>query len=116
MAEECVFCKMAAGKIPVSKIYENESFFSILDLNQDVKGHALVISKKHFETTLDLPVVLGRDFLDCVKSSSFKILKNEKAEGFNVLGNNFSAAGQAVKHFHIHIFPRKSNDGFKVFG
>lgn len=108
MVKDCIFCKIASGEIPVDKIYENDSFFSIPDANQQIEGHSLIISKKHFETILDLPSTLGIELLDCIKKTAMEVLGEEKAEGFNVVQNNFECAGQAVKHVHFHILPRKS--------
>jgi histidine triad (HIT) family protein len=111
---ECIFCKMVFGEIPVTKIYENENFFSILDINQDIKGHALIISKKHFTTILELPNSTGNEFLDCVKSTSLNLMKKHNASGFNVVDNNFESAGQIVEHFHVHILPRTKDDGLDI--
>lgn len=108
--EDCVFCKIFKGEIPSEKIYENENFFSIPDANQKVEGHSLIISKKHFENILDLPSNLGADLLDCIKETSVILSKEFGAEGFNVVQNNFDAAGQVVKHIHFHLLPRKKGD------
>jgi len=105
--EDCVFCKIAKGEIPCDKIYENDNFFSIPDANQKVEGHSLIISKKHFENVLDLPSSLGMELIDCIKKTALKVLEKEKAEGFNLVQNNFEVAGQLVKHVHFHILPRK---------
>jgi len=113
---DCIFCKIVSGEIPVKKIYENENFFSILDKNQNIKGHALIISKKHFDTILDMPDSLGYEFLDCIKKTALKLIDKTKAEGFNVVNNNFESAGQIVKHVHFHILPRKKGDSVKVIG
>jgi histidine triad (HIT) family protein len=115
MPDDCIFCKISQGEIPKKKIYENENFFSILDVNQKIKGHALIISKKHFANILELPNSQGNELLNCIKNTSLKLMKEYNAEGFNVLNNNFEAAGQLVKHFHVHIFPRKKNDGLNFF-
>ena len=111
MEKDCIFCKIAKGEIPIEKkIYENKSFFSIPDANPVVEGHSLVISKKHFETILDLPDSLGPELLDCVKKTSSKLIKKYKSDGFNVVNNNYESAGQVVKHIHFHILPRKKGD------
>jgi histidine triad (HIT) family protein len=107
MKEDCIFCKMSNGEIPVDKIYENDNFFSIPDKNQQVEGHTLVISKKHYETVLDLPSTLGMELLDCIKKTSAKLINKHKSEGFNIVQNNFETAGQVVKHVHFHILPRR---------
>lgn len=113
MVEDCIFCKIVKGEIPSKKIYENDNFFSIPDANQVVDGHSLVISKRHFETTLDLPNSLGSELLDCIKKTAMKLLEEHRAEGFNVVNNNFKVAGQVVKHVHYHILPRKKGDSVK---
>jgi histidine triad (HIT) family protein len=107
MTDNCIFCKIAKGEIPSEKMYENDNFFSIPDANQQIEGHALVISKKHFETMLDLPSSLGMELLDCIKQTALKVMKENDDEGFNVVNNNFECAGQVVKHVHFHILPRK---------
>lgn len=112
--KDCIFCKISEGEIPAEKIYENENFFSILDINQKIPGHALIVSKKHFETILDLPSISGAQFLDCVKNTSLKLMKKYNSSGFNLIENNFESAGQIVKHFHAHILPRRKNDGVEV--
>ena len=114
MTEDCVFCKIVSGEIPAKRIYENENFFSILDANPIVDGHSLIISKKHFETILNMPKNLSPKLLDCIKKTSLKIMDEKKAEGFNIVNNTFKAAGQIVKHVHFHIIPRKKDDGVKL--
>ena len=114
--EDCIFCKIVKSKIFADKIYEKDNFLSFPDVNPLIEGHSLVVSKKHFETFLDLPNTLGQELLDCIKKTSLKLMEKYRAEGFNVISNNFEVAGQIVKHLHFHIFPRKIDDGFKVCG
>lgn len=114
--EGCVFCKIAKGEIPAKKIYENGNFFSIPDVNPIVGGHTLIIPKKHFRTALDLPSSLGGELLDCIKNTAIKLLDEKKTGGFNVLSNNFRAAGQIVEHVHFHVIPRRKGDGIKMIG
>ena len=104
-----IICKIAEGKIPSKKIYENDNFLSIPDANQQIDGHSLVISKKHFKTILDLPSSLGSELLDCIKKTTMKLMKEHNAEGFNIVQNNFECAGQLVNHLHFHILPRKKD-------
>ena len=111
MEEDCVFCKIAKGEVPSEKIYENDNFFSIPDANPAIDGHSLIISKKHFETVLDIPNSLGSELLDCIKKTALKLIEEKKAEGFNVVNNSFECAGQIVNHVHFHIFPRRKDDG-----
>jgi len=116
MDKDCIFCRISSGKIPAKRIYENAGFFSIPDANPQTDGHSLVISRQHFKTALDIPASLGSELVDCIKNTSIKIMKEKNANGFNVIGNNFESAGQAVHHVHFHVIPRKKGDGFKVVG
>ncbi|MFQ5531730.1 MAG: HIT family protein [Candidatus Nanoarchaeia archaeon] len=84
------------------------------DINPQIKGHSLIISKKHFKTMLDLPSSSGQELLDCIKKTTLKLIEQQKTEGFNIHGNNFPVAGQVVHHFHLHILPRREGDGFKI--
>ena len=111
MSDDCIFCKIASGKIPTEKILDEDNFFSILNKDPQVEGHALIISKKHFETILDMPNSLGVEFLDCAKKTALKLMKQHNAGGFNLVTNAFEVAGQSIKHVHFHLLPRKKDDG-----
>lgn len=112
---ECIFCKIVRKEIELDKIiYENDNFISIPDANPVVKGHSLVISKRHFETTLDMPNSLSPELFDCIKKTALKIMEENNAGGFNIINNNFEAADQVVKHVHFHIIPRKKDDCVKM--
>jgi len=112
---DCIFCKIVGKEIKIDKIiYENDNFLSITDANPVIKGHSLVISKKHFETILDMPNSLGSELLDCIKKTAFKLMGEYGARGFNIMNNNFKSAGQVVKHVHFHIIPRKKGDGIRM--
>jgi len=112
--EECVFCKMSNGTILIEKISENRNFFSVLDINQKIEGHALVISKKHFKNILGMPSSLGGELVDCIKSTSMKLMERYHVNGFNIINNNFESAGQLIHHVHFHILPRKEKDGLNI--
>ena len=75
MSSECVFCKISIGEIKNIRIYENDNFFSVPDAHPIVEGHTLVISKKHFENTFELPASLGQELLDCIKKTSVILMK-----------------------------------------
>lgn len=111
--ENCIFCKIVKGEINSDIVYSDDNFIGIKDVNPKVKGHMLLIPKKHFKTILDVPSSLGNEMLDAVKKVALKLIDDGKAEGFNILMNNFEVAGQVVPHAHIHILPRKKGDGLK---
>lgn len=111
---ECIFCKISNGGIPSEKIYENENFFSVFDINPRIPGHTLIISKRHFENVLEMPNKLGVELSDCIKKTFMKLMEKYHADGFNVINNCFESAGQIVKHVHFHVLPRKKDDGLKL--
>lgn len=111
----CIFCKIANKEISSEEfIYENDNFFSIYDINPALPGHALVISKKHYETILDVPATLGVELMDAIKNTSLKIIEKFQGEGMNVLVNVKKIAGQEVMHFHLHLVPRKKSDNAQL--
>jgi len=110
---DCIFCKIVKGEIPSEKVYEDDSFIGFLDIKQTAEGKTILIPKKHFKTILDMPSSLGNEMLDAIKKISLKLIDEGKAEGFNLLVNTYEVAGQVVPHAHIHILPRKKDDGLR---
>lgn len=106
MMEDCIFCKIARGEIPCHKIYEDDRILAFLDISQTTRGHALVITKEHFQNFLFVP----KDLLSQAISAAQKVAQAEVtalgAKGVNILINTNEVAGQTVMHFHIHVLPR----------
>ena len=113
-ADDCLFCKMVAGQIPVTKIYEDEVVLAFLDIGPISDGHTLVIPKQHFEKLHDYPPeLLGRVGSRLGKIAG-AVTAAMNSDGYNVLCNNGRAAGQLIEHLHFHIIPR--NTGDSLFG
>ncbi len=110
-ADDCLFCKMVAGQIPVTKIYEDEVVLAFLDIGPISDGHTLVIPKHHFEKLHDCPPeLLGRVGSQLGKIAG-AVTAAMNSDGYNVLCNNGRAAGQLIEHLHFHIIPRNTGDG-----
>lgn len=103
---DCIFCKIAAGEIPSSTVYEDDEFRVILDMGPASVGHALILPKSHHVDVTELPSELAAKVLPL----GAKIGKAMKAAlgctGFNLVQNNGISAGQTVFHFHMHVIPR----------
>ncbi len=108
---DCVFCKMVAGQIPVTKIYEDKVVLSFLDIGPISDGHTLVIPKQHFESIHDCPGELLGQVGSCLGEIAKAVSVAMNSDGYNVLCNNGRAAGQLVEHLHFHIIPRSAGDG-----
>ncbi|MDR2976930.1 MAG: HIT family protein [Streptococcaceae bacterium] len=108
---DCIFCKIIAGEIPSTKIYEDEDVLAILDISQATKGHTLVMPKKHFENLLAMSGDEAALLFSKIPDIANRIVNNLGAEGMNVIANCGPIAGQSVMHTHIHLLPRTPNDG-----
>ena len=110
-ADDCIFCKMVAGQIPVAKIYEDEIILAFLDIGPISDGHALVIPKQHFEKLHDCPPELLGEVASRLGKIADAVTGAVNSDGYNLLCNNGTAAGQLIEHLHFHIIPRNIGDG-----
>ena len=111
----CIFCKIADKKIPASILYEDEDVIAFLDNNPVSYGHCLVISKEHFDSFLSTPKSVMHKVIDVAQRIGQVEMKSLGAKGINILTNCYEAAGQSVKHFHVHVIPRyNAPDGLKL--
>ncbi|MCI2069262.1 MAG: HIT family protein [Bacilli bacterium] len=112
---DCIFCKIADGKIPCLKIYEDEDILAFLDISPSSKGHALVITKEHFANFLVVPHDLLAKAYEVAQKIGQAQVSQLGAKGCNIITNVNEIAGQSVKHFHIHVIPRYDpNDGLEL--
>lgn len=102
----CIFCDIISGKIPSSKVYEDEDVLAILDVSQVTYGHTLVMPKKHVENIVEADEETVLKCAKIISTLSKQIVKNTGAAGCNVLNNSGEVAGQTVPHLHFHIIPR----------
>lgn len=101
----CIFCKIIAGEMNSYRIYEDNDFLAILDINPVSKGHTLLLPKKHFSVMPQIPAeVIGRMGI-VTKKISNNMLKMLGAKATTIYIANGSAAGQMAPHFMVHIIP-----------
>lgn len=105
--KQCVFCLIKEGKIKARKIYEDNEFIAVLDINPANIGHAIVFPKEHVTSSFQL----NPKIFEIVNKISLKISDAVKAHGLNIFIANGAVAGQKVDHIVIHIIPRFENDG-----
>ena len=108
--ENCIFCKIANGEIPAATMYEDDDFRVILDLGPASKGHALILPKEHYANLYELPDELAAKVIILAKKMITKLTGVLGCDGYNLVQNNGSAAGQTVFHFHLHMIPRYEGD------
>jgi len=111
---DCVFCKIVAGQIPSTRVYEDEHTVAFMDLGHVNPGHTLVAVKKHAANLYELDETQAA----AVARATVKISKAIRAafqpEGLSVYQANGKPAGQTVFHYHVHLLPRHAGDGMEL--
>ncbi len=108
--EDCVFCKIVAGKLPSHKVYEDEGHVAFLDINPFSAGHTLVCPRRHGETLWDMDEHEIAEVFKVASRVSMGVVAAMNADGFRIMQNNGEAANQAVAHLHVHVIPSKLED------
>jgi len=106
---DCIFCKIADGKIPARIILESNKSLAFLDAFPLASGHSLVIPKKHYEKIQQMPADENYDLFNLVQQVTEKIDALTNAELIAV--HNGKESGQEIPHVHVHIIPRSAGDG-----
>jgi histidine triad (HIT) family protein len=109
--KDCLFCKIISGEFPSKKVYEDGSTFVILDINPRNPGHMLVMTKKHYETIFEVPGRDAEDLFRTVKNMAGRCRSGVNADGVSICQSNGAAAGQMVRHVHVHVIPRFKTEG-----
>lgn len=113
--DDCIFCKIVKQEIPCAEVYADDTVLAFLDIGPIARGHTLIIPKAHYYSLWEVPAALAEDLLVIMQRVGRALLATSKAEGMNVVMNNFAAAGQVVPHAHWHLIPRFEGDGlFRV--
>lgn len=102
--EECIFCKMVKGEVPINKVYEDEEIIAFYDINPATPIHILVIPKKHIKSLVELEkedeILIGK-----IYTVINKIAKEQGIleKGYRVIVNCGKDGGQEVGHLHFHL-------------
>ncbi len=103
MPDDCLFCRMAAGEIPVDKEHEDDLVFAIRDINPQAPTHVLVIPVKHIASA----AVLGNQdagLLARLFTVAADIARREELDnGWRLVTNVGPDGGQSVNHLHVHL-------------
>lgn len=108
--QQCPFCLMVKGDIPVKKVYEDETLLGILDIRPANKGHTLLFPKEHHRVLSTVPEPLIAHMFSTANKLSTAIFDAMQAQGTNIHVANGPAAGQSAPHVLINIIPRFTKD------
>jgi histidine triad (HIT) family protein len=111
---DCVFCKIVAGQIPSTQVYEDEHTVAFMDIGQVNPGHVLVAVKKHADNLYALDDAQAAAVARASARVARAIRGAFKPEGLSVYQANGKAAGQTVFHYHVHLLPRHAGDGMEL--
>jgi histidine triad (HIT) family protein len=102
--KECLFCKITAGEIPATKVYEDEQFVAFRDINPQAPTHVLIIPRRHIEKLTDL-TESETELIGQIQLLANKIAQQEGIvdSGFRTVFNCGEDAGQSVWHIHMHL-------------
>jgi len=105
---DCLFCKIIAGDIPSTKVYEDETVYAFRDIAPQAPTHILVVPKAHLSSVNDVTAENS-----AVVAHIFEVIPQiAKAEGlangYRVVSNCGADAGQTVAHLHFHILGGKA--------
>lgn len=106
----CVFCDIAKHKISANIVYEDELVTAFLDSDPINEGHVLVIPKEHFSDFDKVPDKLISHIMYIAKKIVKAICTSYTPDGFSIMCNG--GLFNDIGHFHLHIFPRYTGDGF----
>ena len=102
---DCIFCKIVAGEIPSTKVYENDQVLAFRDLNPQAPTHVLIVPKKHMANILECDGETAAALVAAVG----KVVEIEglKENGFRIISNCGKHGCQSVNHLHIHVLGGK---------
>lgn len=116
MADDCIFCKIAAGELPAQVVAEDDRTLSFLDINPWTRGHALVIPRTHSRNLLDIDDDDLARVMAAAKRLAARMRERLGCDGVNLLNSTEPAAWQTVFHFHAHVIPRYEDDPLRLPG
>lgn len=103
MNADCIFCKIVAGSIPSTKIYEDDDVIAFNDIHPIAPVHFMIVPKEHIESLASAEekhqALLGK-----ILSLAPTLAKQQGLKGFRTMINTGRDGGQEVFHLHVHIF------------
>jgi histidine triad (HIT) family protein len=111
---DCLFCKIVAGEIPSTRVYEDARTIAFMDINPGTRGHLLVVPREH---AADLLEIADEDLAAVARTGKVmaaRMTERLAADGVNLLNSCGATAWQTVFHFHLHVIPRYRGDPLQL--
>lgn len=100
---DCIFCKIIAGEIPSTKVYEDDKLLAFRDINPQAPVHILIIPKAHYESVNALDESTAPIVGDIMLLAAKLAKENGLDGGYRLITNIGDDGGQTVKHLHFHL-------------
>ena len=104
---DCIFCKIIAGEIPSTKIYEDDKVIAFRDIHPQAPVHFLVVPKEHIKSAAEITAENSGIVAYCFEIISKLAAQEKLTDGFRVINNCGENAGQTVPHIHFHVLAGK---------
>lgn len=108
---DCVFCRIASGKIPAKIMLQNESAMALLDAFPLSVGHTLVIPRSHYAKLQDMKRPDAMALFEMTWQVVSAVEAGSQTMATTIAVHNGREAGQEIPHVHVHLIPRKPGDG-----
>lgn len=112
--EHCTFCNLIHGAAEVSICHEDADAIAFMDIQPVNNGHVLVVPREHYESLLEIPEALGLHLFKVTMRLAGAVRSVTGLNALNIVVNSGAEAGQDEPHYHVHIIPRRRNDGFDI--
>lgn len=105
---DCLFCKIIAGDIPSTAVYEDDEVYAFRDIAPQAPTHILVIPKAHVANAAEALEHPG--LMETVLRAAVRIAEQEglSDKGYRLVSNTGDDARQSVRHFHVHVLGGKT--------
>jgi len=104
---DCLFCKILAGELPCTKVYEDEKVLAFRDIHPKAPVHVLVVPEEHIQSVSALNEENVHWAASCLLAVDKIVQQEGLVNGYRVVSNCGKDAGQTVPHLHFHILGGK---------
>ena len=111
---DCTFCDLIKGAAEVSICHEDADAIAFMDIQPVNPGHVLVVPREHYSSLLDVPPEIGVHLFRETMRLAAAVRRVTGCDDMNLVVNSGAAAGQDEPHYHVHIIPRRPEDGFGI--
>jgi len=110
--ENCLFCRILAGQIPSSKVYEDQWCYAFRDINPQTPAHVLVVSKTHVPDITAAAALTDAELAGCLRAAG-KVaeLVGISGSGYRIVSNCGQDACQSIGHLHFHVMGGRRMSG-----